>query len=249
MAIDRANPDWAKKLSVEGDELTAINRFAVEEAIRIREEQGEGDKFVILINAGIGPRGDGYVAGDKMTAEEAEAYHGPQIKTLSEAGVDMITLYFTYAEEAIGALKAAKTVGKDVPVVAGFTLESDGKLSDGSTFGEAVTKVDAATGGQPVYYIISCVHPTHLLPMLRAGVAAKEPWVSRVGEIKSNASPRSHEELNESATLDRGDPAEFGRLVAEVRRVCGPTLRVVGGGCGTDVEHLKEIIKAMRDVI
>jgi S-methylmethionine-dependent homocysteine/selenocysteine methylase len=35
------------------------------------------------------PRGDGY--GERMSTDEATAYHGPQIGVLYEAGVDRIT--------------------------------------------------------------------------------------------------------------------------------------------------------------
>ena len=33
----------------------------------------------VVVNGVLGPRGDGYVAGERMTAEEAESYHARQI--------------------------------------------------------------------------------------------------------------------------------------------------------------------------
>ena len=49
--------------------------------------------------------------------------------------------------------------------------------------------------------------------------------MSRIGELKPNPSPKSHAELNNSTTLQRGDPAEFGRLVGRLRKAL-PGLKV-----------------------
>ena len=66
----------------------------------------------------------------------------------------------------------------------------------------------------------------------------------RIGELKPNPSPKSHAELNACTALQRGDPGEFGRLAARLRRAL-PGLRVFGGCCGTDVEHLECAVKEL----
>jgi homocysteine S-methyltransferase len=44
-----------------------------------------------VISGCLGPRGDGYVAGQPMSGDGAMRYHLAQIETLAEAGAEMIT--------------------------------------------------------------------------------------------------------------------------------------------------------------
>jgi S-methylmethionine-dependent homocysteine/selenocysteine methylase len=88
----------------------------------------------------------------------------------------------------------------------------------------------------PAYYMVNCAHPTHFAPVLEPG----QPWLGRVKAIRANASTASHAELDAATELDRGDPEELARRYAELRAVL-PDLRVVGGCCGTDHEHVATI--------
>jgi methionine synthase I (cobalamin-dependent) len=61
--------------------------------------------------------------------------------------------------------------------------------------------------------------------------------------VRANSSSKSHAELNDSPTLDEGNPAELGRQYQElVTR--HPHFRVLGGCCGTDHRHIREIAAA-----
>ncbi len=87
-----------------------------------------------MISGSVGPRGEGYSPDKLMTEDEAERYHSVQIGTFAETEADVITaLTMTHAEEAIGVVRAAKSVG--MPVVISFTVETDGKLPSGQTQG------------------------------------------------------------------------------------------------------------------
>jgi homocysteine S-methyltransferase len=90
--------------------------------------------------------------------------------------------------------------------------------------------------------MVNCAHPTHLAPTLARARAAGEGWLPRFGGLRANSSRKSHAELDESTELDRGQPHELGREVAELQRDYG--LRIVGGCCGTDAEHVAEIAAA-----
>ncbi len=152
----RANPDWGTELGYDDDALADANRAAVAFARELAD--GRPD---VLLNGLLGPRGDGYVVGERMTGEQAADYHGWQIGVLAEAGVQRITaLTLSYPEEAIGIVQAAAAVG--VPVVAGFTVETDGRLPDGTSLADAVERVDEATGGGAEFFLINCAHPTHI---------------------------------------------------------------------------------------
>ncbi len=228
----RANPDWASRLGYETDRLRAANdaaaRFARELAADVPES---------VINGVVGPRGDGYVTGEEMTAEEATRYHTAQIAALAEAGVDQVTgLTLTYAQEAIGFVRAAAAVG--VPSVVSFTVETDGSLPSGQSLHEAVELVDDQTDHAPSGFMINCAHPTHFEHAFVDGA-----WLGRISGVRANASRMSHAELDAAEGLDDGDPTD---LAEQYRRLLPslPGVQVLGGCCGTDHRHVRAISEA-----
>jgi len=232
----RANPDWMERLGYGPKDLDEVNVRAVEFLRRVRDEVGVPG---VVISGCVGPRGDGYVVQDRMTESESETYHAPQVAALGRAGVDVVTaLTMTYVQEAVGIARAATVAG--LPCVLSFTVEVDGRLPDGSSLGEAVQAVDAATGSSPAYFMVNCAHPEHVAQALEPGA----PWMSRLRGIKANASRMSHEQLDAMEELDAGDPAEFGELLAELHEQ-HPHLQVLGGCCGSDSRHLRETARAL----
>ena len=121
-----------------------------------------------------------------------------------------------------------------------FTVETDGRLPSGQGLGEAIEEVDAATGSAPAYYMINCAHPTHFEKNV---IEPGAPWVERIGGLRTNASTKSHAELDEAEELDTGDPEE---LAADYLALRGklPQLRLLGGCCGTDHRHVDAMSRA-----
>lgn len=233
----RASRDWGRKLGYSETDLADLNRRAIDMLVEIRDRH-ENPRTKMVISGCIGPRGDGYRPGSKMSAGEAEAYHAAQIKTFSDTDADMTTaMTVNYIEEAIGMTRAAASV--QLPIVISFTLETDGRLPAGESIAEAIEAVDADTGNAPAYYMINCAHPTHFSHVF----AEKAAWLDRIGGIRANASRKSHAELDAAEVLDDGDPIELG---AEYRALMKklPALRVVGGCCGTDHRHIDAICRA-----
>lgn len=238
----RANPDWAAKLGYTPDALETANRDAIAMMRQLRADF-ETKQSPMVVSGCIGPRGDGYRPDALMSVEEAERYHAAQVRTVRDAGADMVTaVTMNYAEEAIGIARAAADA--EMPSVISFTVETDGKLATGQSLGDAIAAVDAATAGAPAYYMVNCAHPTHFDETLAAGGA----WVARIGGIRANASEKSHAELDAATELDAGDPADLGRRYAELRRKHGQ-LSVLGGCCGTDHRHVREICFACAAVV
>jgi S-methylmethionine-dependent homocysteine/selenocysteine methylase len=233
----RSNPDWGTKLGYNREALAEINRKAIAMLHDIRNEY-ETDKTKMVISGCLGPRGDGYNPSDLMTAAEAEQYHLPQIETFKQADADLVTaITMNYVEEAIGIARAAQSIG--MPVVISFTVETDGKLPTSQPLKEAIAQVDTLTDQAPAYYMINCAHPTHFSNVLAAG----EPWIERIRGIRANASIRSHAELNDSETLDAGNPTELGSQYRELKHKL-KHLNVLGGCCGTDHRHVEAMCKA-----
>lgn len=231
----RANADWGAELGYRPDALAAINKRAVEFLAELRGRvETPGAPYVI--STVIGPRGDGYKAG-RMEAAEAEDYHGAQIASVVDTQTDMVSAYtLTNVDEAIGIARVAQEQG--MPCSISFTVETDGRLATGRTLRDAIETVDDATNGSVAYFMVNCAHPTHFARTFDEGA-----WRGRILGIRANASTKSHAELDESETLDDGDPKDFGRCYRALRQRL-PSLRVMGGCCGTDHRHVAAICEA-----
>jgi S-methylmethionine-dependent homocysteine/selenocysteine methylase len=235
----RASTDWGVKMGFSEKDLAAVNRAAIALMDEIRQKL-ESAGTPIVISGCVGPRGDGYDPGTIMTPEEAEAYHGKQIRVFADTAADQVTAAtMTNVNEAIGVTRAAQAAG--IPVVISFTVETDGRLPTGQSLGEAITEVDSVTGNGPAYFMINCAHPTHFEDALASG----EPWLQRLRGLRANSSALSHAELDQATELDDGNPAEFGAQHRALRQRL-KHINVLGGCCGTDHRHVEHICGAVK---
>lgn len=219
----RANPDWAALVGYDAAALDRVNRAAVE---LVRDAVRGSSRAIV--SGSVGPRGDGYVA-SATEAEQAADYHLPQVASFAAAGADLVhAMTLSTPAEAIGVVCAARSVG--LPVAISFTVETDGRLPDGTPLGEAIGSVDGAAA--PDWYGVNCAHPTHLTPALDGGA-----WQERVAALRPNASTMSHAELDEMEELDSGDLGLLVSSAVSVRSAL-PSVSVVGGCCGTDSRHV-----------
>ncbi|QKG71732.1 homocysteine S-methyltransferase family protein [Erythrobacter mangrovi] len=234
----RASPDWAEPLGMSEEALAGLVGKAITMLVDLKRDYA--DRVPSLVVSGcVGPRGDGYDPGSIMEADVAAAYHAQQIGWMAREGCEMIAaITMTNVPEALGVVMAARTAG--LPVAISFTLETDGKLPTGQSLGDAIAEVDAATGSYPAYYMVNCAHPEHFLTALDDTVAQVG---DRVRGVRANASRCSHAELDAMTELDRGDPAELARLHCEMLER-HPAINVLGGCCGTDLEHVSAIAEA-----
>ena len=152
------------------------------------------------------------------------------MRAFAEAGADQVcALTLTDPGEAIGVVRAADSLG--LPVAIGLTVETDGRLPDGTSLRAALERVDAEA--PPAYFLVNCAHPIHVLEAL----AEPGGWTDRIRGLRSNASTASHAELDEAEVLDEGDLGVFvpAHRALEERL---SALEVVGGCCGTDARHV-----------
>jgi S-methylmethionine-dependent homocysteine/selenocysteine methylase len=234
----RANRDWGKRLGYDPAALERVNRDAVTFARALAADAPDVD---VWVNGVVGPRGDGYVVDQRMSADEARAYHGDQVASLAAGGADVVSaITMTYPDEAIGFARAAADAG--VPAIVSFTVETDGGLPDGSTLRDAIGAVDAATDNPIRGFMVNCAHPSHFEHVLHDGGA----WRERITGLRANASRMSHEELDAAEELDAGDPDDLAsRYVVLGEHL--PRLATLGGCCGTDRRHVAAIATAWRD--
>ncbi len=228
----RANPDWGARLGHDAATLARTNRAAV--AFLSELGGAYADHLpAVTVSGMVGPRGDGYRHDADVDPGEAAAYHRPQLRAFAEAGADLATAYtLGTSGEAVGIVWAAREVG--LPVAVSFTLETDGRLPDGTLLAEAVEQVDAH--GAPDFFLLNCAHPQHVLRAL------EEPggWQSRIRGLRCNASTASHAELDASDHLDEGDLDVFAASHEAIQSRL-PWLAVLGGCCGTDVRHVARL--------
>src|SRR5689334_15990335 len=172
----RSNPDWGRVLGYDTAALDRVNQAAVALARHAAASTGLPR---VAVSGVVGPRGDGYLAGGEDPDEAAE-YHAAQVRSFAAAGADLVhAMTITGPAEGIGVVRAAREAG--VPVAVSFTVETDGRLPDGSTLATAVGRLEAEAPAD--WYGVNCAHPTHVVPGLDGG-----DWQHRLTFFRPNAS-------------------------------------------------------------
>ena len=160
----RANPDWGAVLRHDETALADANQRAVALMQEIGDEWRDRLPEVTVVGM-VGPRGDGYVAADGVDPDEAAEYHAAQLASFAAAGADAAAV--TDHDRARGGDRRRRA---PLPPWAcrssvGFTLETDGRLPDGTTLGDAVGPVDDAA--PPAWFMVNCAHPAARAPGVR----------------------------------------------------------------------------------
>ena len=122
------------------------------------------------------------------------------------------------------------------PISVSFVVESDGCLDNGIDLEDAIDQVDVLTDRAPADFMVNCAHPDHF-----SNVLTGHP---RLKGMAVNASRCSHAELDNATELDDGDPKELGRDIARLIQEF-PAFTVVGGCCGSDFRHMREMAAAI----
>lgn len=247
----RANSDWGAALGYDSVALARLNAEAVELTCGIVRESGGGAH--VQISGCVGPRFDEFALEQRMTAEEAEAYHAPQVRVLAGAGVDRITaVTMLDPAEATGIVRAARTLG--VSVAVSFTVGADGLLANGDTLGEAIRSVDVETGGYASGFLVNCAHPSEVaraIDLTQGWRDASSPVSNdtyAVDEARTLADRLIGFRLNAAVHGDEGpgDDAEaFAAAIAGLRTLA-PAAHTFGGCCGTDAPHIAALAAALR---
>ncbi len=238
----RANPDWGELLGYDDNALAELNGRAVGFLEQLRDEvMPPVERDTVVIEGCVGPRSDAYRPTLRMDAAQAADYHGLQLRAFAAAGcAQAAALTLSYPEEAIGIVRAAQAAG--LPIVIGFTVETDGRLPSGDSIEQAILAVDGATDGTARSFMINCAHPSHFEAALPEGDARL-----RIHALRANASMKSHAELDAAEDLDAGDPTDLAQRYVALRREL-PELHVLGGCCGTNLSHVTAISHAWQTV-
>lgn len=238
----RASPDWAGKLGISPEGLADYQLRSIA-FLRDVARPFHGQIPQILVAGIVGPRGDAYGQNRTITADESEDYHGVQIETLRQAGVDLVSaMTFNNVAEAVGVARAATSAG--LPVSLSFMVDRAGRLTTGPTLREAIEAVDGQAGeARPDFYGINCSHPIEFEPAFYPS----GPWLERLRCLRPNAAMVEKQSLCRIGHLEAGDPAALGAQIGALARRL-PNIDILGGCCGTWDDHLHAIAEDLRPV-
>ena len=196
----------------------------------------QNSKIEMYVGGLVGCKGDAYTGDGALTEHEALEFHSWSAERFRKAGVD-----FLYAgimpvlSEAAGLAKAIDQTG--LPYIISFTIQSGGKLIDGTTIADAIAYIDAGTQNKPVCYMANCVHPRIVRSALLQPFNDHPLVKERFRGIQANTSPLSYAELDGSLDLHESEPEELAEEMAALAEV-GP-FQIWGGCCGTDSRHME----------
>ena len=188
----------------------------------------------IRIGGMIGCRNDCYRPAEGLSAKESEAFHSWQIDQLAQGRVDfLIAETLPSVEEAVGIAKAMEST--ELPYIISFVIDRHASVLDGTPLNDALQRIDSATRRLPVGYLVNCSYPTFLH-------AGRQPTAlfSRLIGYQANASSLDHCELDNADNLETENLAEWGEAMLTLNRTYG--VRILGGCCGTGIEHLRYIV-------
>ena len=182
----------------------------------------------------MGCRGDAYSPREALSAQEAGAYHQPQVQQLTAAGVDFILAATLPAvSEARGIAAAISECGTAYSI--SFVIRANGEVLDGTPLNAAVKSIDAAVDLKPLFYQVNCVHPT----VFRQAIDQAQSISDRLIGLQANTSAKSPEELDGLDYLDTSDPKDFAESIVSLHKKFG--IKIIGGCCGTDHRHIEAI--------
>ena len=183
----------------------------------------------------VGPLGVRIEPLGKTSFDEAHAAFVEQISALNEAGVDLLILEtFGYLEELRQAIRAAREVNPDLPVVAQVTIDEDGNCLDGATAETFTAKL--TDWGADVVGCNCSVGPVAMLDAVERVVRSTKLPVS----AQPNAGmPRSVEGRN----IYLCSP-EY--MASYTKKFYAAGVRLIGGCCGTTPEHIRAMKSALR---
>lgn len=179
----------------------------------------------------IGCKNDCYLPCEALTTEEAKVFHSWQIDQLACGEVDfLIAVTLPSVKEAAGIALAMEETG--LPYILSFVVGADGNILDNTSLEYAIEHIDAITTKKPLGYFVNCSYPS----FLRVPNQPKKIFERLIG-IQANASSLSHAELEGATEIQRESVADWGELMIQLNREY--SVKVLGGCCGTDGEHLK----------
>ncbi len=215
--------------------VAEINAAGVRLARQAVEHLREKQASEAWVAGSVGPLGVRLEPLGKTGLDEARAAFAEQIRALSEAGVDLLSIETMPAlNEARVALEAARETAPDLPVLVMVTVDDDGNCLDGASpqqaaallaeWGAGAIGVNCSTGPTTVLSAIEAMRSATTLPLVA---------------MPNAGMPRAVEGRN----IYLCSP-EY--MASFARKAIAAGVQMVGGCCGTTPNHIRAMRSAMR---
>ncbi|MEP7383095.1 MAG: bifunctional homocysteine S-methyltransferase/methylenetetrahydrofolate reductase [Gemmatimonadota bacterium] len=212
-------------------EVRAINEAAARVA---REAAGDA----ALVAGAVGPLGVRLEPYGPTSFEEARAIFEEQLTALRDGGVDAFILEtFADLEEITQAVRAARAVAPDLPLIAQMTVDVEGRTVYGASPESLALGLDAL--GVDVIGLNCSVGPQIILEAIERMAA--------VTRTKLSAMPNA------------GMPREVGGrkmymaspeyMATYARHLLQAGVKVIGGCCGTTPAHIHAVVEGIRPLV
>lgn len=229
------------------EKLAEINAAGVRQAReaveRFRRKQapnaGVAAAVAAWVAGAVGPLGVRLEPLGKIGLDEARAAFAGQMRALAgsgpEDGVDLLIVETMPAlNEAVEALKAAREVAPDLPVLVMVTVDDDSNCLDGSSPEQAAVRL-AEWGADAIGVNCSTGPASVLTAVEKMRGATSLPLAA----MPNAGLPRAVEGRN-VYLISPESMASF------ARRAIAAGAQVVGGCCGTTPNHIRAMRQAMR---
>ena len=180
------------------------------------------------------------ISGSK-TPDEIKYAFVPQAEGLIQGGVDALLIETSQdileVKMAIEACHdAMKTSSITVPIIANITLDQYGKMLLGTPVQAAYTTV--SNMGIDVFGLNCSTGPTEMMPSIR--------WLNEQEELPILVVPNAGMPLNEGGkAIYKMSPSEMADRIEDfITRF--DRVRIIGGCCGTDANHIYELRKMLE---
>jgi methionine synthase I (cobalamin-dependent)/5,10-methylenetetrahydrofolate reductase len=195
--------------------------------------EAAGDR--VLVAGAIGPLGVRLEPFGPTSVDEACSAFKEQMTALKEGGVDLFILEtFADLHEMEQAIRAARAVDPETPIVAQMTIGVDGLTPYGATASDVAQKLDA--WGADVIGLNCSVGPQTILE----AVERMTPFTKRKISAQPNAGmPR---EVG-GRSMYMASP-EY--MASYARHLIQAGAKIVGGCCGTTPEHIHSMVEGVR---
>ena len=240
-----STPTWRasrERIKTAGYEDMAVNEDNYRFLDGLRRAYGAyADKVAIC--GLMSCRGDAYNPSERLSEDDARAFHAWQAQELAATGVDFLLASTLPAlSEATGIASAQAATGK--PYIISFVFRKDGTLLDGTLLKDAVSTIDAKVNPKPLAYMCNCTHASIFRSAMMHETHVSALVGKRVVGLLANTAALEPEELDSSKELVSEAPELFGRDVASLHREFG--MKILGGCCGTDQRHIQTLAEHLN---
>ena len=174
-----------------------------------------------------------HVLRDAYQAETAGLIDGGADAVLVETSQDLLQT----KAAVVGAARARAAAGRWVPILAQVTVETTGTMLLGSEIGAALTALEPL--GIDLIGLNCATGPAEMSEHLR--------YLSRHARIGLSVMPNAGlPELGPNGATYPLGPAELAEALAVF--VADYGVQLVGGCCGTTPEHIRQVVRRVRDV-